>query len=50
MKKGNFKNSSFFKILVVLFQINCVYFFIMYSNILHTEPTIIFNENFEIKK
>lgn len=50
MKKGNFKNSSFFKILVVLFQINCVYFFIMHSNILHTEPTIIFNKNFEIKK
>ena len=50
MKKGNFKNSIFFKILVFLFCINSVYFFIIYSNILHTEPTIVFNEKFKIKK
>lgn len=50
MKKENFKNSIFFKILVFLFWINCVYFFIVYSNILHKEPTIIWNEKFEVKK
>lgn len=48
--KEKFKNSVFFKVIICLYCISCIYFFIVYSNILHTEPTIIYNEKFEVKK
>lgn len=44
------KKSTIFKVLIVLFWINCVYFFVMYSNILHTEPDIIWKDNFMVKQ
>ncbi len=47
---NNTKKSILFKIGIALFCSCCLYFFITFSNILHTQPVIIYNDNLEVKQ